>query len=128
MDQISADNLTQGAPTDEDEATRTARWARNQRKEARRVHVAERARIPPRNLNNEFNNVGDPVFKTPIAAMTEATLRLMTMPQNPKLERVAKSCWMSTIPTVYRGSRQVVTALSKPFSNHPCSVWGVGGT
>ena len=44
------------------------------------------------------------------------------------VSRLAKSCWMSTIPTVYRGSRQVVTALSKPFSNHPCSVWGVGGT
>jgi len=36
VDQISADNLTQGAPADEDEATRTARRARNQRKEARR--------------------------------------------------------------------------------------------
>src|SRR6185436_6244235 len=31
--------------------------------------------LPPRNLNNEFNNVADPIFKTPIAAMTEATLR-----------------------------------------------------
>ena len=41
---------------------------------------------------------------------------------------LAKSCWMSTIPTVCRGSRQVVTALSEPFSNPPCSVWGVGGT
>ena len=88
MDQISADNLTQDAPADEDEATRTARKARNQRKEARRVHAAERARIPPRNLNNEFNNVADPIFRTPIAAMTEATLRLMTMPQNPELERI----------------------------------------
>jgi len=74
LDQISADNLTQGAPTDEDEATRTARWARNQCKEARRVHAAKHARIPPRNLNNEFNNVADPVFRTPIATMTEATL------------------------------------------------------
>ena len=26
----------------------------------------------------------------------------------------AKSCWMSTIPTVCRVSRQVVTALSEP--------------
>jgi hypothetical protein len=74
LDQILADNLTQDAPADEDEATRTARRARNQRKEARRVHAAERARIPPRNLNNESNNVADPVFKTLIAAMTEATL------------------------------------------------------
>ena len=38
--------------------------------------------------------------------------------------RLAKSCWISTIPTVCRGSRQVVTALSVPFSNPPCSVWG----
>src|SRR6185295_14898973 len=30
------------------------------------------------------------------------------------LSRLAKSCWMSTIPTVCRGSRQVVTALSEP--------------
>ena len=30
------------------------------------------------------------------------------------VSRLAKSCWMSTIPTVCRGSRQVVTALSKP--------------
>ena len=85
---ISADNLTQDAPADEDEATRIAHRARSQQKEARRIHVAECARIPPRNLNNEFNNVADPVFRTPIAAMTEATLRLMTMPRNPEIERV----------------------------------------
>ena len=44
--------------------------------------------FPPYNLNNEFNNVADPVFTTPIAAMTEATLLLMQMPQNPEMERV----------------------------------------
>ena len=86
LDQILADNLTQDAPPDEDEATRTARRARNRRKEERRVHAAERARFPPRNLTNEFNNIADPVFRTPIAAMTEATLRLMTMPRNPEIE------------------------------------------
>ena len=64
LDQISANNLTQDAPPDEDEATRTARRARNQRKEERRVHAAERARIPPRNLNYEFNNVANHVFRT----------------------------------------------------------------
>ena len=88
MDQISVDNLTQDAPADEDEVTRTARRERNQRKEVRRTRTAERAHLPPRNLNNEFNNVADPIFRTPIAAMTEATMRLMTMPQNPELERV----------------------------------------
>ena len=88
LDQISADNLTQDAPQDEDEATRTARRARNQRKGERRVQAAEGARLPLRNLNNEFNNVADLVFRTPIAAMTEATLRLMQMPQNPEMERV----------------------------------------
>ena len=30
------------------------------------------------------------------------------------VSRLAKYCWMSTIPTVCRGSRQVVTALSEP--------------
>jgi len=80
LDRISADNLTQDTPQDEDEATRTARRARNQCKGERRVQDAERTRLPPRNLNNEFNNVADPVFKTPIAAMTEAALRLMQMP------------------------------------------------
>ena len=30
------------------------------------------------------------------------------------VSRLAKSCWMSTIPTVCRGSRLVVTALSEP--------------
>ena len=40
------------------------------------------------------------------------------------VSRLAKSCWMSTIPMVCRGSRQVVTALSEPFSNPPHSVWG----
>ena len=40
------------------------------------------------------------------------------------VSRLAKSCWMSTIPTVCRGSWQVVTALSEPFSNPPRSVWG----
>ena len=88
MDQILADNLTQDAPQDEDEATRIASRARNQRKGEHRVQATERARLPPRNLNNEFNNVADPVFRTPIAAMTEATLRLMQMPQNPEMERV----------------------------------------
>ena len=43
------------------------------------------------------------------------------------VSRLAKSCWMSTIPTVCRGSRQVVTALFEPFSNPPRSVWGLGG-
>ena len=86
LDQISADNLTQDAPQDEDEATRTARRERNQRKGEHRVHAAERARLPPRNLNNEFNNVADPIFRTPIAVMTEATLRLMQMPRNPEME------------------------------------------
>ena len=43
------------------------------------------------------------------------------------MSRLAKSCWMSTIPTVCKGSRQVVTALPSP-SNPPHLVWGVGGT
>ena len=86
--QISADNLTQDASQDEDEATRTARRARNQRKEEHKARAAECARIPLCNLNDEFNNVADPAFRTPITAMTEATLRLMMMPQNPELERV----------------------------------------
>jgi len=30
----------------------------------------------------------DPIFTNPIAAMTEATLRLMQMPQNPQMERI----------------------------------------
>ena len=30
------------------------------------------------------------------------------------VSRLAKSCWMSIIPTVCRGSRQVVTALFEP--------------
>jgi hypothetical protein len=30
------------------------------------------------------------------------------------VSRLANSCWMSTIPTVYRGSRQVVIALFEP--------------
>ena len=30
------------------------------------------------------------------------------------VSRLAKSCWMSIIPTVCRGSRQVVTALFDP--------------
>ena len=44
------------------------------------------------------------------------------------VSRLAKSCWMSTIPTVCRGSRQVMTALFEPFNNPPRSIWGVGGT
>ena len=88
LDQISTDNLTQDAPQDEDEATRTTRRARNQRKGEHRVQAAERARLPPLNLNNEFNNVAYPVFRTPIATMTEATLWLMQMTQNPEMERV----------------------------------------
>ena len=88
MDQISEDDLTQDAPQDEDEATRTARRARNQHRGERRVRAPQRARLPPRNLNQEFNNAADPVFTTPIAAVTEATLRLMQMPQNEQTERI----------------------------------------
>src|SRR6185436_7720715 len=40
------------------------------------------------------------------------------------VSRLAKSCWMATIPTVCRSSRQVVIALSVPFSNPSLSVWG----
>jgi len=40
LDQISADNLTQDAPADEDEVTRTARRERNQRKEVHRTRAA----------------------------------------------------------------------------------------
>ena len=76
-DQISEHNLTQDAPHDEDEATRTAHGARNQCIGERRAQAAECARLPPRNLNHEFNNAADPIFTTSIAAMTEATLRLM---------------------------------------------------
>ena len=39
------------------------------------------------------------------------------------VSRLAKSCWMSTISTVCRGSRQVVTTLFEPFNNPPCSDW-----
>ena len=41
---------------------------------------------------------------------------------------LVKCCWMSTIPTVCRGSRQVVIALFEPLTYPPLSVWGVGGT
>ena len=74
LDQISVDNLTQDAPADEDEATRTARRERNQRKEVRRIRAAEHGNLLPRNINNEFNIAADPIFRTLIAAMTEATL------------------------------------------------------
>ena len=40
------------------------------------------------------------------------------------VSRLAKCCWMSTIPMVCRVSRQVVTALSEPFCNPPRLVWG----
>ena len=43
------------------------------------------------------------------------------------VSRLTKCCWMSTIHTVCRGSRQVVIALSEPC-NPPYSVWEVGGT
>ena len=36
------------------------------------------------------------------------------------MSRLVKCCWMSPFPTVCRGSRQVVTALSVP-SNPPLS-------
>ena len=42
------------------------------------------------------------------------------------VSRLVKSCWMSTIPTVCRGSRQVVMAVCVP-SNPPRSDWEVGG-
>ena len=64
-DQISEDDLTANAPQDEDEATRTARRARNHHREERRARAAECARINPRDLNREFDNIADPIFNTP---------------------------------------------------------------
>ena len=64
-DQISEDDLTINAPQDEDEATRTARRARNQHKEERRARAAECARINSHDLNREFNNIADLIFITP---------------------------------------------------------------
>ena len=87
-DQISEDDLTQNAPQDEDEATRTACRARNQRSGERSARAAERTRINLHDLNREFDNVADPIFTTPITAVTEATLRLMQMPRNPQTERI----------------------------------------
>ena len=71
-DLILEDDLTINAPQDEVEATRTARRARNQHRKERRARAAERARIDPRNLNQEFNNVADPIFNTPIVVVAEA--------------------------------------------------------
>ena len=79
-DQISEDDLTQNAPQDEDEARRTARRARNKHRAERRVRADERARINPRDLNQEFDNAADAIFNTPIAAMAEASMRLMQLP------------------------------------------------
>ena len=42
------------------------------------------------------------------------------------VSRLVKCCWMLPFPTVCRGSRLVVTALSVP-SNPPRSDWEVGG-
>ena len=115
LDQISEDNLTQDAAQDEDEATRTAHRARNQCKGERRARAAEGARLPPHNLNNEFNNAADTVFRTPIAAMTEATLRLMMMPKNPELERVINLS-KNVVETLssLRGTRSRATATAIP--------------
>ena len=79
-DQIWEDDLTINTPQDEDQARRTARRARNQRREERRARAAEHTRIDPHDLNREFDNVADPIFNTPIAAMAEATMRLMQLP------------------------------------------------
>ena len=121
MDQISADNLTQDAPADEDEVTRTARRKRNQRKEVRRTRAVERAHLSPRNLNN----AADPIFRTPIAAMTEATLRLMTMPQNPELERVidltknvVEQLERQNPVSPLHGARSRATATAIPQASH----------
>jgi hypothetical protein len=86
-DQISEDDLTINAPQDEDEATRTARRARNQHREECRARAAERARIDLHNLNREFDNVSDPIFNTPIAVVAEATMRLVQLSQNLEKDR-----------------------------------------
>ena len=52
------------------------------------VRAAERACINPRDLNHEFDNAADAIFNTPIAAMAEAIMRLMQLPQNPETERI----------------------------------------
>ena len=82
------DDLAINAPQDEDEARRTARRARNQCREEHMVRAAERACINPRDLNREFDNAADAIFNTPIAAMAEAIMPLMQLPQNPETERI----------------------------------------
>ena len=42
------------------------------------------------------------------------------------VSRLVNCCWMLPFPTICRGSRNVVTALSIP-RNPPCSDCGVGG-
>ena len=89
IDQISKDDLMVDAPQDEDDARRAARRRKNERRAQRRLRAAEHARQPPIspcNLNDEFAAVGDPIFDTPIATMTEATLRLMQLPWNPEMD------------------------------------------
>ena len=42
--------------------------------------------MDPRNLNRDFDNATDAIFNTPVAAMTEATIRLMQLPRNLETE------------------------------------------
>ena len=86
-DQISEDDLTTNTPQDEDEARRIARRRKNERRAQCRVPTAERAHVNPRDLNQDFDNVVDLIFDTPIAAMAEATIRLMQMPRNVETDR-----------------------------------------
>ena len=86
LDQIPNDDLMVDAPQDKDDAKRAARRMKNERRAQRRLRATERACQPPiepRNLEDEFAIAGDPIFDTPIATMTKATLCLMQLPRNP---------------------------------------------
>ena len=43
------------------------------------------------------------------------------------VSRLVKSCWMLSFQTVFRGGRQVVTALSVPSNSPRSDLGGVGG-
>ena len=86
LDQISEDDLTVNALQVEDEAKRTAQRRMNGGPSAK----FEQPIFIALDLNREFDNVADPIFDTPTAAMAEATIHLMQMPGNAETECITQ--------------------------------------
>jgi hypothetical protein len=94
LDQISNDELSANAPADEPQEDKEAKRERNRRRTTCRTNTALRVQnnrgphIGPRNLQQEFDDVGGPPFQHPVINLAEPTLLMQSLPDTPETRRM----------------------------------------